>query len=211
MGQDRPRSPLWLVILAQLIEGPMHAYRMQQLMLERGKDQIANVANRNSLHQVIDGLLKQELIVVHGTERDENFPERTVYAISHEGRRIVGVWLHTMLSTPAREFPDFPAALSFAMMLEPADLRVQLEKRAAAMTKRLHQLEATPTDIPRLFLLENEYMAALVRAELEWLRGVIADLKSKRLTWSEAWLRKMLAKLTEDALPRSRPRRPKAP
>ena len=63
----RPRSPLWLVILAQLIEGPMHPYRMHVLIKERGKDLIANGTNRNSIHQVIDGLLRQGLVAVPGT------------------------------------------------------------------------------------------------------------------------------------------------
>jgi len=209
----RPRSPLWLVILAQLIEAPMHPYRMHVLIKERGKDLIANVTNRNSIHQVIDGLLRQGLIAVHGTERDEKFPERTVYEITAAGKQTLGAWLHTILSTPAREYPDFPAALSFAMMLDPNDLRAQLEKRAAALEQRLAELEA-PVEIPRLFLLENEYLAAITRAEIAWLHALCADLKSKKLNWTEAWLRRMAAKLgelSEEPGEPSRPKRRKAP
>jgi DNA-binding PadR family transcriptional regulator len=190
----RPRSPLWLVVLASLIEGPMHPYRMQVLIKERGKDLIANVAQRNSIYQTIDALLRAGLIAVRETEREKNRPERTIYEITPEGRRTLQVWLHTMIATPAREFPDFPAALSFAMMLEPSALRALLETRAAALEERLTALEA-PSEVPRLFLLESEYLAAVARAELHWVRGVIADLKSRKLTWSEAWLRKIAAKL----------------
>jgi DNA-binding PadR family transcriptional regulator len=190
---SRPRSPLWLVVLAQLVEGPMHPYRMQALIKERGKDLVANAAQRNSVYQAIDALLRSGLIAVREIARDENRPERTVYEITDQGKRTLQVWLHAVLSTPAREFPDFPAALSFAMMLEPSDLRAQLEIRASAIEKRLAELEV-PQQVPRLFLLEVEYMAALTRAELAWLRGVIADLRSRKLTWSEAWLRKMVAK-----------------
>ena len=208
MESARPRSPLWLVVLAQLIEGPMHPYRMQALIKERGKDLIANVAQRNSVYQAIDGLVRAGLIAVRETERDENRPERTIYEITAEGRRTLITWLHTIIAEPAREFPDFPAALSFAMMLEPADLRAQLEARATALEARIAMLEREPPDIPRLFLLETEYMAAVAKAELAWVRGVIADLKSKKLTWSEAWLRKLLAKLSAEAPPPSRsPRR----
>jgi DNA-binding PadR family transcriptional regulator len=193
---SRPRSPLWLVVLASLVEEPMHPYRMQVLIKERGKDLIANVAQRNSIYQAIDGLHRAGLIVVHGTERDVNRPERTVYAITPEGRKTLHAWLHTMIAEPAREFPDFPAALSFAMMLEPAELRAQLEARAASLEARLAALAApAPVSLPRLFLLETEYLATITRAELEWVRRVIADLKSKKLTWSEAWLRKIAAQL----------------
>jgi DNA-binding PadR family transcriptional regulator len=201
MESTRPRSPLWLVVLAQLVEGPMHPYRMQVLIKERGKDLVANVAQRNSIYQAIEGLARASLIAVRETERDENRPERTIYEITAEGRRTLQVWLHTMLAEPAREFPDFPAALSFAMMLEPSDLRAQLETRATALEARIAMLEAPVPQIPRLFLLESEYLAAIAKAELAWVRGVIADLKSRKLTWSEAWLRKILAKLGEQPPP----------
>jgi DNA-binding PadR family transcriptional regulator len=207
MESTRPRSPLWLVVLAQLIEGPMHPYRMQVLIKERGKDLVANVAQRNSIYQAIEGLARAGLIAVRETERDENRPERTIYEITAEGRRTLQVWLHTMIAEPAREFPDFPAALSFAMMLEPGDLRAQLEARATALEARIAMLEAPVGQIPRLFLLETEYLAAVAKAELAWVREVIADLKSKKLTWSEAWLRKMLAKLSEQPPPEPPPSR----
>ena len=36
-------------------------------------------------------------------------------------------------------------------------------------------------------------MAKTTRAEIAWLGGVVADLRSKRLTWSEAWFKKIAA------------------
>jgi hypothetical protein len=42
-------------------------------------------------------------------------------------------------------------------------------------------------------------MAALVRAEIKWLRAVGADLRSGRLTWSEKWLRQFTAKWASQA------------
>jgi hypothetical protein len=53
--------------------------------------------------------------------------------------------------------------------------------------------------LPRLFLLEEEYMAAVVRAEVTWLRSVIGDLRARRLTWSEQWLQKVAAELAQTA------------
>ena len=44
-----------------------------------------------------------------------------------------------------------------------------------------------------MFLLEEEYRRAVLQAELSWLRGVIADLKKGRLTWSEEWLQEIAA------------------
>src|SRR5215468_11162960 len=158
----RPRSPLWMVVLALVCEAPMHPYRMQALIKERGKDMIANVAQRNSVYQTIAALLRAGLIAVRETSKQERRPERTVYEATTEGRRTLHAWLRTILSTPAREFPDFPAALSLPdPTLTPKELASLLETRASAQAAKLAQLEEPlPFRLPRIFLLESEYMAA---------------------------------------------------
>jgi DNA-binding PadR family transcriptional regulator len=191
----RPRSPLWMVVLALACEEPMHPYRMQALIKQRGKDRVANVAQRNSVYQTIEALLRARLIEVRETSRDDNRPERTVYAATDEGRRTMQAWIRTVLATPAREFPDFPAALSLlGPDLKPAELRALLEARAAALERRLAGHEGPFPELPRMFLLEEEYLAAIVRAEIAWLRGVIEDLRSGRLKPpTEAELRRLSA------------------
>lgn len=167
----------------------MHPYRMQTLIKERGKDQVANAAQRNSVYQTIEALLRAGLIEVKGTSREENRPERTVYQATEQGRWTFLEWMRTALSTPAREFPEFPAALSHLAVLEPKDAREQLEKRIRALEERLAEHDTPFPGLPPVLLLESEYMAAVLRAELEWLRGICAELKSGRLRWSERGLR----------------------
>src|SRR5262245_17396862 len=163
----RPRSPLWMVVLALACEEPMHPYRMQTLIKERGKDHVANVAQRNSVYQTIDALLRAGLIAVRETSREENRPERTIYEATDEGRRTLDAWVRSVLSTPAREFPDFPAALALLRPdMKPAELRGLLEARVAALETRLGGHEGPFPELPRWFLLEEEYMAAIVRAEI---------------------------------------------
>jgi DNA-binding PadR family transcriptional regulator len=190
---SRPRSPLWMVVLALVTEAPMHPYRMQALIKERGKDEIANVAQRNSVYQTIAALRRAHLIVVRETSRLERRPERTVYEVTEEGRRTLGRWMRTALSTPAREFPDFPAALSLVAGVAPDEVQTLFATRIGALEARLAHLEQPVPNLPRLFLLEAEYMAALVRAEIGWLRAVTADLASGQLTWSLEWLQKVAA------------------
>jgi DNA-binding PadR family transcriptional regulator len=180
-----------MVVLSMICEEPMHPYRMQALIKERGKDQIANVAQRNSVYQTIAALSRAGLITIRETSRDERWPERTVYEVTEEGRRTLRLWLRTVLSTPAREFPDFPAALSLVAGAEPQEVRTLLETRIGALEMRLTELERPYPGLPRIFLLEAEYMAAVVRAEIQWLRGVTGDLRSGRLTWNEEWVRRI--------------------
>jgi len=193
-----------MVVLSLVSEEPMHPYRMQTLIKERGKDQIANVAQRNSVYQTISALRRAGLIRIRETSRAERRPERTVYEVTEEGRRTLGVWMRTVLSTPSREFPDFPAALSLVAGAPPKEVCQLLEARANVLEKRLAELEAPVPGLPRLFLLESEYMAAVVRAEIKWLRSVTADLRSGRLTWSAAWLRRMASKLASPRDPDGR-------
>lgn len=122
-------------------------------------------------------------------------PERTVYQITGEGAETLQQWLRTMLSRPAREFPEFPAALAFVPILEPEDVLRQLETREEALTQRIDALdEALRIDdfvLPRLFLLESEYERAVFDAEVKWVRAVVQDLRSDRLTWSYDWRRRL--------------------
>ena len=183
-------SPLAMMVLALLVEEPMHAYRMQQLIRERDKQDVVNVAQRNSIYQAIDRLRRDELVRVSHTARDERRPERTVYELTHAGRRTLDDWLAAALATPAREFPEFPVALSFLPLLPPAEAARQLDRRAAALEAQLREREAVlaAVDLPRLFLIEDEYRLAVLRTELDWVRMVADDLRAGRLTWAGDWL-----------------------
>ena len=88
------------------------------------------------------------LIASRGTSREERRPERTVYEATEEGRRALRSWVRRGLSTPAREFPEFPAALSTLYGVDgPDDLRTLLEFVAAGRLKpvidRVLSLEET--------------------------------------------------------------------
>ncbi|WIM95583.1 PadR family transcriptional regulator [Actinoplanes oblitus] len=188
------RSPLAMLLLALLMEAPMHPYRMQQVIKERGQDQLVNVAQRNSVYQALDRLVREGLARAGETTREAGRPERTVYEITEEGSATLRRWLLEMLPAPAREFPEFPVALSFLAMLTPPETRDLLSRRIETVTERLAGIEAqAPPGLPRLFLLEDEYRAALLRAELEWLRGVVRDLDDGRLTWDLALIQATLA------------------
>ncbi len=188
------RSPLAMVLLALLVEAPMHPYRMQQVIKERGQDQLVNVAQRNSVYQALDRLVRDGLARPAGTAREGGRPERTVYEITAEGEATLRRWLAHMVTTPAREFPEFPAALAFLAKLPPAEVRALLGERITAQEQRLAAVEGqAPPGMPRLFLIEDEYRAAMLRAELDWLRVVVDDLATGRFTWDEQLIQSTFA------------------
>jgi len=189
--QSVRRSPLALTVLAMLAGGPLHPYAIQSRMKAWGKDQVVNIGNRANLYKMIERLREAGLIAIRQIERDQRFPERTVYELTDAGWLTGRQWLTEMLSTPRNEFPEFPAALSFVFEVPPPDALAALERRVerlrgsvAALDGELHS-EGGP---PRLFLLEAEYVRTVTAAELDWVSGVIDDLRAGRLTWSQEQL-----------------------
>lgn len=185
-----PRSsPLALTVLALLHYQPLHPYGIQRLIKQWGKDQVVNVEQRTSLYRTIERLLAAGLIAVRETERDPRYPERTVYEITGAGRQTARRWLEEMLAEPRQEYPEFPAALSHVLMLEPGELADVLDRRAERLAAALAALDANAVaeseqGLPRIAMLEAEYQRAVLQAEAAWVRSVIAELRSGALTWS---------------------------
>ncbi len=171
----------------------MHPYRMQRLIKDRGKDQVINVEHRASLYQIINQLLRAGLITFWETARQERFPEHTVYKLTDKGRDAAVNWLREMLSTPAQEFPDFPAAVSLLPLLPPEDALHQMEARETRLTSLIDsidkEMQIYAASLSRLFLLESEYMRIMLEAELKWVRSIITDLRSGQLNWNQEWMK----------------------
>jgi DNA-binding PadR family transcriptional regulator len=196
------RSPLGLIVLWQLVDKPMHVYRMQKLFEAQGKDRVVNLRSRASLYQTIERLVRNGLVEVSEIVRSEGYPDRTVYAVTDAGREVAGEWLREMLSSTEDEYPEFIAALSILFGLAPDEAQAELELRAQKLAAALAQTDSAltdaPAELPRLFLLEEEYRKAMLEAELAWIRGVIEDLRAGRLTWSEQWLHEIAAAFIDD-------------
>ena len=182
-----PRSGLALAVLALAVEEPMHPYRMQQLIKQRGKDAVVNVGQRSQLYKTIDRLVRDGLLVAQGTERDAARPERTVYAPTDAGRQAAVAWTVDMLTAPRREFGEFTAALAYLPLITPraalaalesrlADRRAELERRRAG-----HAAAAAAAMLPRLVLVENEYLIAHLETDVAWIAALVDDLRTSEL------------------------------
>jgi len=191
MARKFKRSPLALAVLVLLHEAPMHPYRMQRLIKDRGKDQVINVGQRASLYQTIDQLLRAGLITFWENAREQGFPERTVYRLTEQGHKAAVDWLREMVSTPDQDYPEFPAAVSLLPLLTPEDALDQMQRREVRLTEQIaqidHEMQASD-DLPRLFLLESEYLRTVLGAELRWVESIIIDLRRGVLTWNHDWI-----------------------
>jgi DNA-binding PadR family transcriptional regulator len=188
-------SPLALTVLGMLHAQPLHPYGIQRLIKQWGKDQVVNVGQRASLYRTIERLHAAGLVAVAETERDHQYPERTVYKITDAGRAATREWLEEMLAVPKHDFPEFPAALSHVMMLTPQEALALLERREkllAAMHQGLEAGLASTAGMPRVISLEAEYVLATAAAQLAWVRSIIDDLRTGRLSWTEEELKALL-------------------
>jgi DNA-binding PadR family transcriptional regulator len=165
----------------------MHPYEMKTTMKQRGHDEVIKLKGA-SIYDTVERLERGGFIQSQETSREGRRPERTVYALTDPGRDELQTWMREIVSEPAREFPEFAAALAFIAGLDKAEAIALLQRRvltqeaqlAAATTKLQGTLEA---GIPRLFTLEGEYLVAVRRAEIDWVRQVLADIQR-----GEVWL-----------------------
>jgi hypothetical protein len=91
-------------------------------------------------------------------------------------------------------------------LLTPEDALRQLEVRIIRLEAELARVDAELAGaariLPRLFLIEEEYLRAMLHTELEWVRSVADDLRAGRLSWDGEWLRAVASSLATGGAPR---------
>jgi DNA-binding PadR family transcriptional regulator len=181
------QGSLWeLAVLCLLREGPMHPYQMQKLLRDRHKDEVL-VLKRGSLYHAINRLRRAGLIAAVTVDRAGGRPERTTYRLTRAGAAELQRWLGSRLATPQEEPPELMGALSFLIHVTPREARLRLQSRARALQGQIRTREAAMKEVgqwlPRVHLVESEYLLAMQRAELAWVRGLVTRLTSRRLEW----------------------------
>ena len=184
-------NPLALAVLVCLEERPMHPYEISQTLKSRAKDDSIRL-NFGSLYSVVASLLKRGLINDSHTTREGRRPERTVYEITPAGRSELTDWLTDLVAAPAKEYLQFEAALTFLPALHPDEALAALRLRLQRLDVTLAHSHAThetmeAARLPRLFGIEGEYVEALLIAEIQFTRNLVAEIESGTLTGVELW------------------------
>lgn len=186
------RSPWALAIMSLLFERDMHPYEIRRKVRHRGKDEFVDL-RPGSLYRTIERLERAGLVEPVETSREGRFPERTVYRLTARGREELQDWMRELLSKPVNEYPPVVQALSVLPLLEADDARVQLEARMLRLESEIAGMETAMRRLhgvlPRVFQIEGEYALTLRRAELDWVRALVEDLRTGRLAWSQEQLR----------------------
>lgn len=181
-----------LAVLATVVERPMHRYEMASVMRARGKDRDMDV-KWGSLYTVVQNLEKNGFVEPVEVTRQGARPERTVYRITEAGRRELVEWTRELISEPETEHTRFIAGLSVMIVLAPDDAIALLRKRIVRLSEQIDAQRAMVADVgaevPRLFLVEDEYRIAMAVAEVEWTRSLVDGLSSGSFPMLDVWQR----------------------
>jgi DNA-binding PadR family transcriptional regulator len=178
-----------LAVLATVVQRPMHRYEMASVMRARGKDRDMDI-KWGSLYTVVQNLERNGYLETIGVTRQGARPERTVYQITDAGRDELIAWTRELIAEPEAEHTRFVAGLSVLAVLSPQDVVELLRRRLERLTQAVDSLTAlleTASDVPRLFLIEDEYRIAMTRAEADWVRSLLDELTAGTFPHLDAW------------------------
>lgn len=181
---------LALMVLATVVQRPMHPYEIASLLRARGKDDDVEI-KWGSLYTVVRNLAKHGFLEVVDSRREGARPERTIYMITEAGREELADWTRELVTTPQPEHPRFKAGLSVLPILPPDEAAAALRERLAVLERMIEDQRATLTehgaDVPRLFLIEAEYELAIRTAEVEWVDSLLDELTTGTFPDLKLW------------------------
>jgi DNA-binding PadR family transcriptional regulator len=173
-------NPLALAVLAWLMLEPMHPYELGRRLKETEQDR--NIPyNRGSLYMVVKQLAKAGFIAEQETVRDTQRPERTVYAITQEGRAELHDWMRELVAHPREEYPHFGVALSLLSVLPPDETVQLLGRRLTALSGQADEIRArmqgaADQGVAWVFLVEEQYRLTVLEAEMRFVTDLMEGL-----------------------------------
>jgi DNA-binding PadR family transcriptional regulator len=183
-------TPLALAVLNLLQEHPAHPYELQQTIANRRMDTFIKV-RAGSLYHTVERLHRLGLVRPVETNRTGRRPERTVYALTDDGRDQFRDELRATLRIPGPEYPVFGSAVEMLRALDPMEVVDLLEHRAIAVEAAIAAFDQATAGLtkrghPRIDLVEVEYATTMLRAELGWVLTLVDEIRSGVLHWSVA-------------------------
>lgn len=166
-----------LAILSLVAEQPRHGYEIEAVIEERGMRQWTEIGF-SSIYYLLrkletNGLVRKE------QQKAGRGPARNVYAATPAGRDALREGVRQALSEPGMCYPALLLGLANQPVLDPAEAVAALNVYRDVLQERQTQLEAatlTPPDAPPFVTAMFDYSLALLRAELEWITGYLAQL-----------------------------------
>jgi len=182
-------TPLAIAALGLLDERAMHPYEMYQLLITRAEDRLVKV-RPGSLYHTVDRLTREGFVESIGTDREGNRPERTTYQITEAGQLALSQRVAEIIATPINEYNEFPLAIAEAHNLSREVLVELLGRRRLRLLSERETLTGGYSDVvakkvPKKYWIDITYLKAIADAEIAWIDGLVKDLNSGELDWSQ--------------------------
>jgi DNA-binding PadR family transcriptional regulator len=169
-----------LFILSELAaRGAAHGHQIRR-EAQIGRTELWTEVAVGSIYSTIAKLEAEHLVEALRSEREGRFPERTVYAVTPEGRKELQT-LRAGLLRDVTVAPDpFDLALSVAADLPASELLAIVEDRLAELRLRVQRLEHDRgSAAPHLDGMDHllfDHLVARLHAEVAWHEVILRRL-----------------------------------
>ena len=127
--------------------------------------------------------------------RDSQRPERTVYALTDDGRTELYDWMRELVAEPQHEYLQFGVALSLLSVLSAgrgrrsADQAARVAGRPRSRRSAARSRTATENGVGWVFLIEEEYRLKVLETESEFVTGLMQSLQQPEYVreWHESF------------------------
>ncbi len=154
-----------LLVLGMLARGPMHGHQIRREAELRDVEEWAGI-KPGALYGTLHRLEEEGLISPSHTEQEGRFPARTVYTLTSEGRKELGILLEAALQHADLALGTFDVALLVADALPPDERRKLIERRVARLTSLLVRLVADRQQLKEQGRLGSVEEALMRHAEI---------------------------------------------
>lgn len=176
--------PLYVLGLLQRY-GPQHGYQLKKTISEELAD--FTQIKLPSIYYHLEGMAKNGLLSA-SSEKTDNRPEKTVYAITPKGQKAFEGLLARQLNIHYRPTFDNDAMFYFSDALQPAEIVQALEHERQNLMVSLetierHQKETipfVPDDARPMVEIIFSHHVHHIQAELGWVEESLETLKGER-------------------------------
>ena len=138
----RDPNPVRLLILGLLAGAQLHGHQIRRAADQSGIEQWGGV-KVGSLYGMLRRLEREGLIEPVRVEQEGRRPQRTVYAITDDGRQELAIHREAALTQPALHSTTVEAAIKWSAGLDESGLRERLDRRRSALAAALKDLTAS--------------------------------------------------------------------
>lgn len=179
-----------LFLLAELARrGESHGHELRR-EAQIGWAELWTDVGIGAIYPTLRRMADDGLIKTVRSERSGNMPERTVYAITAEGRRELAVLRDGFLREVQVPADPFDLAFSVSADLDPSTLTAAIQDRLEALRGRIagleHQRAAAAPYLDERDGLLFDHLLVRLQAEMDWHHRLIKDLPSIEPTAPDA-------------------------